>query len=157
MSPLESAPATKADVLSVKSELSGEIAAARSELKSEIATVKSELKSEIGDVKSELKSDIAAVKSELKSDIAALRTEVKSDLAASTKRLAHEIVKTNARVDRLGDDLRGEMRALRGDVAKTMDAAVSRMEILWRESALLPHVIDDHGRRISALEARASR
>ncbi|NNN05042.1 MAG: hypothetical protein HKL90_03995 [Elusimicrobia bacterium] len=120
MSDLDCAPATKADVVAVKSEL-----------------------------KSELKSEIAGVKAEI--------SGVKSDLAASTRRLAHEIVKTNARIDRLSDDLRGEMRGLRGDVSKTMDVAVSRMETLWRESVLLPRVIDDHDRRISALEARPSR
>ncbi|NNN05781.1 MAG: hypothetical protein HKL90_07755 [Elusimicrobia bacterium] len=103
---------------------------------------------------SDLGSDSAPA---TKADLAAVKSELKSDIAASTRRLAHEIVKTNARVDRLGDDLRGEMRALRGDVAKTMDAAVSRMETLWRESALLPGIIDDHDRRISALETRALR
>ncbi len=138
------APATKADVRAVKSELKIELG----EVKADIAGVKTDL--------AEVKADLAGVKADLvgvKTDLAG----VKTDLAASTKRLAHEIIKTNVRIDRLGTELRGEMRALRADVVTTMDTAVSRMETLWRESAILPRVIDDHARRIAALEARPPR
>ncbi len=145
------APATKADVLAVKSELKIEIG----EVKADLAEVKADLAG--------VKTDLAGVKTDLagvKTDLAGVKTDlagVKTDLAASTKRLAHEIIKTNVRIDRLGTELRGEMRALRADVVTTMDTAVSRMETLWRESAILPRVIDDHARRIAALEARPPR
>ncbi len=152
------APATKADVRAVKSELKIELG----EVKADIAGVKTDL----AEVKADLagvKADLVGVKTDLagvKTDLAGVKTDlagVKTDLAASTKRLAHEIIKTNVRIDRLGTELRGEMRALRADVVTTMDTAVSRMETLWRESAILPRVIDDHARRIAALEARPPR
>ncbi|NNN06102.1 MAG: DUF1640 domain-containing protein [Elusimicrobia bacterium] len=165
MSDFDPTPVVKGDLLALKSELKSDIADVRADLagvKTDLAGVKTDLagvKTDLAGVKTDLagvKTDLAGVKTDLAS-VKADVSSVKTELAASTRRLAHEIVKTNVRIDRLGDDLRGEMRALRSDVSKTMDTAVSRMETLWRESVLLPRVLDDHARRIAALEARPSR
>ncbi len=137
------APATKADIDAVKTDLKKEIAAVRTDLTKEITAVRTDLT-----------ADIAAVKTELKTDILDLRVELRGEIHASAARLALGLDKTNARMDRLDADLRGEMRQMRSDVAGIMDTAVSRMETLWRESLALPKLIDDHERRLRVLEGR---
>jgi len=146
-----SAPATKADLALLKTDLSEAVES----VKTDVAVLKTDV--------AVLKTDVAGLKTDvagLKTDVAGLKTDmadVKSELSASTKRLALGILETNVRMDRLAEGLREEMRALRSDVSDKLDTAVSRMETLWRESVVLPRVVDDHERRITALEARPPR
>jgi hypothetical protein len=89
------------------------------------------------------------------------RFATKADLHETRRTLAIEIVKTNARIDSVKDQLMEEMSQVKSHVSGVLDRAVSRMETLWRESVTLPKEIDrhaailgDHASRIKALEAR---
>lgn len=98
------------------------------------------------------------------------RPATKADLAlldqkidASVGRLAKEILKTNDRMDSMEERLTLEMRRLNADVTGKMDVFIDRMETIWRESAVLPRVVDEHAEtlrdhegRIKALESGQS-
>ncbi len=84
-----------------------------------------------------------------------LRLEGRIDgLDGGFRRLAAEVVKTNEKMDRMEEGLRHEMRGLKTEVTTALDASVGRMETLWRESVLLPRVLDQHGAALRDHETR---
>lgn len=104
-----------------------------------------------------------------KADISLLRAELatKSELQEGITRLdkkidrvAIEVVKTNERIGQLGEGLRQDMRQLNSDVTAKLDAFIGKMETIWKESAVLPRVVDeqaeklqDHEKRLKTLES----
>lgn len=118
-------PATKAD-----------ISLLRVELRAELAT-KTELREEIS---------LLATKAELREGMTRLDKKI--------DRVAIEVVKTNERIGQLGEDLRQDMRQLNSDISAKLDVFIGKMETIWKESAVLPSVIDEHGHRLDVLESR---
>lgn len=78
-------------------------------------------------------------------------------LDVRTERMAVEIVRMHERMDKLEDGLKHEMRQFNSQVLGTLDAAAGRMETLWRESAIIPRVLDEHGAMLRAHETRLGR
>jgi hypothetical protein len=82
--------ATKAEVESVRRDLSGEIASVRHDLSGEIASVRHDLSGEIASVRQDLSGEIASVRHELSGDIATLRTEAVVFRGEILTELAHK-------------------------------------------------------------------
>ncbi len=101
-------------------------------------------------VQTALKSDIEGVRAELKADMDGLRGEMREGF----RRAALADDRLGVRITRLEEALVCGLAQNRDEVARVLDAAASRMETLWRETASFPAILDDHGRRLSALEAR---
>lgn len=92
-----------------------------------------------------------------KADLATIKTELREDITRLDKkidRVAVEVVKTNEQMGQLGKDLRQDMRQLNSDVTAKLDVFIGKMETIWKESAVLPSVVDEHGRRLDVLESR---
>ena len=109
---------------------------------------------------SSMKADIAGLKSDvavLKVNLAETEENLRGEIRDSSRRLALAVIQTNDRIDKVAIELREEMRAINSNVGRTLDSAVSRMEILWRETVSFPRILDDRDRRITALEARQTR
>ena len=121
-------------------------------LKSDVAVLKTDV--------AELKSDVSTLKTDvagLKVNLAETEKKLRGEIRDSSRRLALAVIQTNDRIDKVAIELREEMRAINSNVGRTLDSAVSRMEILWRETVSFPRILDDHDRRITALEARQTR
>ncbi len=117
--------------------------------KADLFAVKSDL--------SDVKSDLSAAKSELRGEIAAVRSE----LSASTRRLALEIVGTNARLDRVESSLRDEMTRNTDRIMGAIDDFAKKSEIANNAIVLHSRAITemqvklaDHDRRLGAVEGR---
>jgi len=135
-------PATQGDLAKVQAEFKAGIGATRRDL----AEVRSELKAEIGATRR---------------DLAEVRAELKAEIGATRRDLALKVLGAGEKMDAMAAGLRQEMGLLRNDVSAKLDTAVSRMETIWRESAVLPRVIDeqskvlrDHEQRLSEIERR---
>jgi hypothetical protein len=71
----QNVPATKGDLVSLRTELKQDVAGLRSELKQNIARLRTEVKQDVADLRTELKQDIAGLRNELKQDIEQNRSE----------------------------------------------------------------------------------
>ena len=92
-----------------------------------------------------------------KTDIQRLESKIESLDSKSTRMLALEIGKTHYRMDQLETGLRQEMRQLNSTVLERMDTWAGRFETIWRESALFPRVMDEHGETLRDHESRLRR
>ena len=81
-----------------------------------------------------------------KGDLRALA--LKADLVAFHRGLALEIVKTNARIDKQGEEIRTEMRTLHSDLVRKIDGFMSNVGKIDRAQ-----IIADW--RLTELEKRA--
>lgn len=87
---------------------------------------------------------------EAKIDGAEKRLDIKTD------RIAARLVRFEAKVDRSFAEVAARFDRIETMVTEKLESFATRMETLWRESALLPRVVDDHGTRLRALESRVS-
>ena len=112
-----------------------------------------------------LKGDMVGLRAELKGDIDGLRQEFSAALKSETGGLRAEMQegfrraaladdRLGVRISRMEETLITGLAENRNEVARVLDAAASRMETLWRETLAFPAILDEHGRRLSALEAR---
>ena len=88
--------------------------------------------------------------------------QVDRKLDAAVQRLALDNFKSQDRVSGLEEGLRKDMRRVEAVVAEKLDAFMTKLQTIWRESAVLPLVIDRHGdtlkehhERLLRLESRA--
>ena len=97
-----------------------------------------------------------------KADVESAKSELRAEIAASSKRLALEIVKTNARVTSLEDSLRAEMSRNTDKILRAIDVFAGKSDS--RERAVVLHgrvltevqvTLKDHEGRLSALEPKA--
>ncbi|MBI5208600.1 MAG: hypothetical protein HY927_01345 [Elusimicrobia bacterium] len=105
-------------------------------------------------------ADLAGASTALKTDIQNVRTELKADIRNLDHKIdcvAMGVVKTNERLEGVEDRLKAEMRQLNSQVLTALDTSVARMETLWRESAILPAVVDEHGQKLRDHEGRLVR
>jgi hypothetical protein len=84
----------------------------------------------------------------MKGDMLALKGELQGEFRALHRGLALEIVKTNARIDKQGDDVRSEMRSLHSDLVRKIDGFMSTVGKIDRAQ-----IIADW--RLTELEKRA--
>ena len=83
------------------------------------------------------------------------RLERKIDqVDAKVDRLAIEVVKANTS---LRSELTGGMDRLRTELTARLEGVAARMETIWRESALMPRVADEHAKTLADHERRISR
>ena len=115
-------------------------------------------KSDIGS----LDAKMEGFRTELKSDIAKLTGQVQS-LDARTYRTMIEVVKTRESISAVKADLEKQIRDSEANVTGRLDSFLARFETIWRESAVFPKILDEHGgalqgheSRIQALEVRLS-
>ena len=137
------AAATKADLEAFQAALTGDMVGLRAELKGDIEGLRQEFSAA-------LKSETGGLRAELKGDIDGLRAEMQEGF----RRAALADDRLGVRISRLEETLITGLAENRNEVARVLDAATSRMETLWRETLSFPAILDEHGRRLAALEAR---
>ena len=107
-----------------------------------------------GDVKS-LRGDMNAVKGDvsvLKGDVNLMR----GDITSLTRKFALEIVKTNARVEKLGDEIRGEIRAMHSDIVGKIDGFMSNVGKIDRAQIIADWRVTQLEGRVDKIETRPS-
>jgi len=119
-----SAPASKADLAAVKTELKGDIASLKTGLKGDIGR----LDGKIDSVKTELKDDI--------NRLAAGITDVKMDLR------------------KVEQSLRSEMHAGFDRITGTLDSFLGKLETYNRESMTTPVTLDRHAKQLKEHASR---
>ena len=150
----KSTAATKADLGGVQTALKSDMDGLRTELKSDMDGMGKVLKSDMDGLRTEIKSDMDGLRTELKSDMEGVRAELRAEMREGFRRAALADDRLGVRVSRMEEALTEGLAGIRNDVARLLDASASRMETLWRETVTFPAILDDHGRRIAALEAR---
>lgn len=117
--------------------------------KDDLQVLSRTLEEKIDGVRTELKSDVA----QLQTDLSQLKEQYRS-LDGRICGLAVEVVKTRDRIDEVEISLKQEMRDLRADMTSRMDAFLVRFETIWRESAVFPVILDEHGTTLRGHETR---
>lgn len=78
----------------------------------------------------------------------------RDDLQGEMRKVWLKFGKTNSRMDLMEERLKNEMRQLSANLAAKMDGFVTKMESIWRESAVFPLVLDQHGSILKNHEKR---
>lgn len=101
--------------------------------------------------------DAPASKADLASGLGELKTELKGDIARldqKTDRIAGELVKTNARMTGMEERLVALIREESARTVGRIDAFLSKLETYGRETTLIPHALDEHGKTLKDHERR---
>lgn len=81
---------------------------------------------------------------------------VADDVKELRRGFALEIVKTNARIDKLGEDIRAEMRAMSSGLHKKIDGFMSQSGKVDRAQVIADWRLTELEKRVSAIEPRPS-
>lgn len=80
----------------------------------------------------------------------------KRELKAVHRGLALEIVRTNARIDKLGEDMRGEMRAMGSAIIRKVDGFMAQTGKVDRAQIIADWRLTELEKRVNAIEPRPS-
>ena len=100
------------------------------------------------------KGDLGLVRAELKEEIACLRAELKSENGETRRSLAIEIVKTQAAVEGLREDVTSSISGMESRITARMDSFMSNTMRVDRDNILLIHRMDKVEGRVADLERR---
>jgi len=91
-----------------------------------------------------------------KGDVKLVRDELKLAQADLKRSLAVETVKTNARIDRVVEELRGEMHAMGSSIIKKVDGFMAQTGKVDRAQIIADWRLTELEKRVNSIEARPS-
>ena len=107
--------------------------------------------------KGDLKTAIGELRTEIKADIAGLDGKIdraESGLKVDISRLAVEVGRTNARMEKMEDRLSSLIREESAKNTGRIDAFLNRIDTYDRETVRFPRVLDEHGKKLRDHETR---
>jgi hypothetical protein len=125
----QNAPATKGDLVGL-----------RTEVKQDVADLRTELKQDIVSLRTEVKQDIASLRAELKQDIASVRTELKQDIEQNRSEFQHGF-----------DDLKETLRDVQTELLKAFYSFAQSTEVKLKDSEVAEFMLRQ---RLTVAESR---
>lgn len=114
--------------------------------KKDVESLKSGLTAKVESVESSLTVKIESVETELR--------QVETRLDQKIDKVAMGVIQLKGDLEKTKEDMRAEMREGFDRVVGIVDHFAGRMEMYERETITFPHVLDEHGKKITDHEKR---